>query len=124
MAQIVVIDDDEALRRTIRRVLERAGHEVREAEEGGAGMRLVAQSPPDLVITDLLMPEKEGIETIQELREDYPEVRVIAVSGAGGGDEGGPLLDAQLFGAHATLEKPFSADELARLVDEVLAADA
>jgi CheY-like chemotaxis protein len=84
MAHILMIDDDEVLRATIRRVLERAGHRVTEAENGDVGMRIVQGETPDLVITDLLMPEKEGIETIQELREGFPEIPIVAVSGAGG----------------------------------------
>lgn len=121
MAQILVIDDDAALRTTVRRVLERSGHQVTEAENGAEGMRLVRKRPPDLVVTDLLMPEQEGIETIQELRENHPAIGIVAVSGAGGVEEGGPLLDAQLFGADATLSKPFSVEALIEAVDRVLA---
>jgi two-component system, chemotaxis family, chemotaxis protein CheY len=120
MAHILMIDDDEVLRATIRKVLERAGHRVTEAENGDVGMRIVQGETPDLVITDLLMPEKEGIETIQELREGFPEIPIVAVSGAGGVEEGGPLLDAQLFGADATLSKPFSVEVLVETVDRLL----
>jgi len=122
MAKILIIDDDPALRGTMRKILERSGHEVTEAADGDAGLRQVAAAAPDLVITDLLMPEKEGIETIQELTERYPDVRILAVSGAGGSEEEeGPLMDAKLFGAHAVLPKPFSVqtltDVVARLLD-------
>jgi two-component system, chemotaxis family, chemotaxis protein CheY len=120
MADIVVIDDDPALRGTIRKILERGGHTVREAGDGDAGLRMVEEAQPDLVVTDLLMPEKEGIETIMELCDRYPRVRIIAISGAGGVDDPGPLVDAELFGAHATLPKPFSVDTLLRVVGEVL----
>jgi two-component system, chemotaxis family, chemotaxis protein CheY len=121
MARILVIDDDPSLRRSMRKVLERSGHEVIEAEDGDKGMRLVREVPPDLVVTDLLMPEKEGIETIQELRAEFPEIPIVAVSGAGSVEEGGPLLDAQLFGADATLSKPFEVEELVETVTRVLA---
>lgn len=120
MARILVIDDDPSLRRTMRKVLERAGHDVVEAENGATGMSLVRDSPPDLVVTDLLMPEKEGIETIQEIRAEFPKLPIVAVSGAGSAEEGGPLLDAQLFGAEATLSKPFSVEELTETVERVL----
>ncbi len=121
MARILVIDDDAAVLATVRRILERAGHEVRSAGDGAAGMRLFEESPADLVVTDLYMPEKEGIETIQELRELYPDVRILAVSGGGVGGAGGSLEDARLFGADETLEKPFSADALRKAVERVLA---
>lgn len=120
MADIVVIDDDPALRGTIRKILERGGHAVREAPDGLQGLRTVEDRAPDLVITDLLMPEKEGIETIMELRDRYPEVRIIAISGAGGLDDPGPLMDAELFGAGATLPKPFSVQKLLDTVTRVL----
>jgi DNA-binding NtrC family response regulator len=117
MAYIVIIDDDSAIRGTLRRILERVGHEVGEAAEGEAGMRLVGERPPELVITDLIMPEKEGIETIQELTERFPNVQILAISGAGGNEgESGPLTDAMLFGAHAVLPKPFSVEQVLQTV--------
>ncbi len=119
MARILVIDDDPAIRGIMRRILERSGHGVVEAENGSVGMKLVSFDPPDLVVTDLLMPEKEGIETIQELKTLHPAVRVVAVSGAGGGTDG-PLMDAELFGADATLAKPFSVEGFQKVIDEVL----
>lgn len=121
MARILVIDDDAAVLATIRRILERAGHDVSSASNGAAGMRLFAQQPAELVVTDLYMPEKEGIETIQELREQYPSVRILAVSGGGVAGTGASLEDAKLFGADDTLAKPFSADELRSAVDRLLA---
>ena len=121
MANIVVVDDDPGLRGAIRKILERGGHTIREAEDGDAGVRLVERDAPDLVVTDLLMPKKEGIETIMELRERFPQVRILAISGAGTLDgEGGPLVDAELFGAHGTLPKPFSVETLLSVVDQVL----
>lgn len=122
MANIVVVDDDPGIRGAMRKILERGGHRVREAEDGDAGLRLVEEESPDLVVTDLLMPEKEGIETIMELRERFPTVRILAISGAGTpGGEGGPLVDAELFGAHRTLSKPFSVQSLLSVVDQLLA---
>jgi len=104
----------------MRRILERTGHNVRVAPDGDMGISLHRAEPADLVITDLIMPEKEGIETIQELREDFPEVRILAVSGGGLVDPDGPLTDAELFGADASLAKPFSVAELRDAVDGLL----
>lgn len=120
MAKIVVIDDDPALRRTMRKILQRGGHEVREAENGLTGLSLVEADRPDVVVTDLLMPEKEGIETIVELRDRFPDVAVVAISGAGGVSREGPLVDAELFGADATLSKPFTIERFQETVERVL----
>jgi two-component system, chemotaxis family, chemotaxis protein CheY len=120
MAYILIIDDDPSLRTTMRRILERGGHLVQEAENGLTGLAAVEADPPDLVVTDLFMPEKEGIETIVELRDRYPHIGVVAVSGALGGDDGGPLLDAELFGADATLAKPFDVQTFLETVERVL----
>lgn len=120
MAKVVVMDDEEGIRNVIARILLRHGHEVWQAEDGEVGTRLVATHQPALVITDILMPEKEGIETIQELREAYPELKILAVSGAGSAEEGGPLLDAEILGADSSLPKPFTPQELMAKVDLLL----
>lgn len=105
----------------MRTILERDGHEVAEAEDGLAGLRMVEAHQPQVVVTDLLMPEKEGIETIVELRDRFPEIGVVAISGAGGVSRDGPLVDAELFGADATLSKPFTPKEFQQTVERVLA---
>ncbi|MFW6199675.1 MAG: response regulator [Gemmatimonadota bacterium] len=120
MADIIIIDDEEALRSTMRKILERAGHEVREAGDGGRGLELVRERPADLVITDIFMPGKEGMETIQELKEKFPDVRILAVSGGATLGASGPLMDAELFGADGSLAKPFTVESLQAAVDEVL----
>lgn len=120
MRDILVIDDDPDLRGIMRKILERGGYAVREADNGLTGLRMVEADAPALVVTDLLMPEKEGIETIVELRERFPAIRVIAVSGAGGVEAQGPLLDAELFGADATLPKPFDVKSFLATVERVL----
>ena len=107
MAFVLIIDDDDALRGSMRRVLERAGHSVKEAADGEEGLRLYREEPTDLVVTDLIMPGKEGIETIQEFRQEFPEIRILAVSGGGSVDPQGPLFDAEALGADDTLAKPF-----------------
>ena len=120
MARILVIDDDPSLRRTLRRMLERAGHQVVEAEDGARGLDLVRAAAPDLVVTDLLMPEQDGIETINMLTAEFPGIPIVAVSGAAEASGGGILMDAHLFGASATLAKPFSFEELVTTVERVL----
>jgi DNA-binding NtrC family response regulator len=121
MAHILVIDDDRLLRTFLRRVLERAGHEVHEAANGVEGLRLYRQRPADLVLCDLFMPEKEGFETMWELHRHDPGVRMVAMSGgfahAGGADF---LSMAPTFGAAQTLKKPFDIPTLLRAVQEML----
>ncbi len=120
MARILLIDDDDALRGTMRRVLERAGHDVMEAGDGKGGLVLFHRHGADVVVTDLIMPEQEGIETILQLKEESPGTRVLAVSGGGLVDPVGPLADAEMFGADATLAKPFGVEELQDAVARLL----
>lgn len=120
MALILIIDDDAALRATVRKILERAGHEVRDAGDGDRGLRIFREEGADLVITDIIMPEKEGIETIQELREADPDLPILAISGGGRADPSEPLTDARLLGADETLAKPFDVDELRKTVEHLL----
>lgn len=120
MARILIIEDDAAVRRTMRKIVERMGHVVGEAEDGARGLSLFRQERYDLVVTDLLMPEKEGIETIMELREEAPGVKILAVSGGMVLDRTGPLEDAEALGADASLPKPFAVEELRSAVEGLL----
>lgn len=120
MALILVIDDDDALRATVRKVLERSGHEVRDASDGDRGLTIFREEDVDLVITDIIMPEKEGIETIQELREADPDLPILAISGGGRAHPSEPLTDARLLGADETLAKPFDVDDLRTTVERLL----
>jgi DNA-binding response OmpR family regulator len=119
MARILVIDDDANLREIYAEMLTAAGYEVAEAGNGKEGVRLYNNAPFDLVLTDLLMPEKDGLEVIIELRKDFPEVKIITLSG---GDAYGhsSLGTSKLLGALRTLRKPFMEDELLEAVREVL----
>ncbi|MEK7337311.1 MAG: response regulator [Nitrospirota bacterium] len=119
MASILVIDDDEALRLLLREMLEADGHQVREAANGHEGLALYRAQPADLVITDILMPEQDGMEVILELTREFLDARVIAMTGASG--EQNFLSVAKLFGARHILEKPFGADQIRRLVNYTLA---
>jgi CheY-like chemotaxis protein len=121
MADILIIDDDDALRSTMRKLLERVGHAVREAADGASGLALLKQSRPDLVVTDLYMPEKEGIETILEVRAVHPDLPILAVSGGGIASPGATLGDAEALGASATLAKPFSVEDFQETIERLLA---
>lgn len=119
MAEIIIIEDETALRGMMRKILEAAGHTIRQAANGNEGIQLFRERPPDLIITDLFMPEKDGIETIQELRE-IADVKILAVSGGATIGPDDPLSDAELFGADSTLAKPFTFQELQEKVEELL----
>ncbi|MBX3745210.1 MAG: response regulator [Verrucomicrobiae bacterium] len=121
MKTILLVDDDNDFRETLGRVLARAGYEVRQATNGREAVASYREAPSDLVITDLIMPEREGIETILELRRLQPEVRVIAISGGGRVGPGDYLRMAQSLGAQRTLSKPFPSDQLLKAIEEVLA---
>lgn len=120
MASVLIIDDDTSIRRVLRKALERAGHQVDEAGDGAEGMQRYRTAPADLVITDLFMPDQDGIETIQQLRDEFPASRILAISGGAVGGTAGTLTDAMLFGANATLAKPFTIQQLTRAVAELL----
>jgi len=121
MAKILILEDDRSLRKAFRGILESAGHEVLEAEDGEAGLRLFRETPADLVITDLIMPKKEGIETILELRDKYSDsLKIIAMSGGGLGDPEKYLRTAKTLGADLALVKPISRKVLLDAVDDVL----
>ena len=112
MARILIIDDDVQILKMLRKTLEHEGHEVIDAANGNKGLRLYREDPTDLIITDIIMPEKEGIETIVELRREFPEVKIIAMSGGGHGEAESYLHMAKGLGAQRTLTKPFGMEEL------------
>ena len=118
MVRILVIDDDEDFRRMLFTALERDGYTVEEARNGQEGSRRHRTEPVDLVITDILMPEQEGLETIQALRQEFPEIKIIAISGGVGMLNFLPL--ARKFGALRTLQKPFTLQQLYEVVHQVL----
>ena len=118
MANIVVIDDDPDIRDMVKATLESAGHKVAVAADGREGIQQCRAFQADLVITDLFMPEHEGLEAIKELRIQSPELRIVAISGR---PTGGTMLEvAKRLGADAALPKPFLADELLRIVEQTL----
>jgi len=107
MARILIIDDDENARYAVRAILENAGHEVSEAENGAVGLRMQAAHRFDLVISDVIMPEQDGIETVLQLSKDYPSLPVIVISGGGADRFLGYLETAEALGATRILAKPF-----------------
>lgn len=123
MHRILVVDDNASIRFLLTRILTSAGYEVEEASDGQVALASYAKRPSDLVITDLIMPDKEGLETIRELRRRHPGVRIIAISGGGSGGHGMTeyLETARLLGARRTLAKPFSQEEVLKAVTEALA---
>jgi CheY-like chemotaxis protein len=114
---ILVVDDDAAIRSLFHKILARAGYRVMEAADGAQALAAMSEGGVDLVITDLVMPEKEGIETIVEIRKSYPQVKIAAVSGAFGGKY---LEAASLLGADAALAKPVSEETLVDTVRRLL----
>lgn len=120
MARILLIDDDQLVRRSIRLALADSGHQLDEAENGADGLERAVAALPDLVITDLIMPEREGIETILALRRMAPDLPIIAISGGGRIGPGDLLAAAKRLGATVTLRKPFDDGELLNEIGRAL----
>ena len=114
---ILVVEDDSTIRALMTRVLSRHGFDVREVADGRRAIDVARSSAFDLVITDLVMPELEGLETIRVLRRECPSLDILAVSGAYGGAF---LHAAELLGARATLAKPFDTDALVDAVQRII----
>ena len=110
VATILIIDDDDLIRVLLRSALEEAGYEVTEAANGRQGLELYRYRPTDLVITDIVMPEMNGLDMLLELTREFLHAKVIAISGAGG--ERNVLDVAKLLGARQTFQKPFSLPHL------------
>ncbi len=120
MKRILIIDDEEPLRRMLRQMLERNGFIVTEASNGAVGLKMHGKEPFDLIITDIFMPEKEGLETIREFRREFPSVKIIAMSGGGKTGELSYLSLATALGASRALAKPFERAQLLAAVTDLL----
>jgi len=120
MERILIIDDDAQVLNVLHFALVHEGYEVLKAYNGKEGIKLYRENPVDLIITDLIMPEKEGIETIRELTVEFPKVKIIAISGGGRVGPEDYLPMAKMFGAKRTLTKPIKRNDLVRAVKEVL----
>jgi CheY-like chemotaxis protein len=121
MAHILVIDDDPVLRRIITLALEAAGHSVLRCENGRKAVAYLEHDHADLLITDIVMPEMDGVETLRAARLLDPNLPILAISGGGSFDPKDYLGIAQAFGATAVLPKPFRPAELMELVSQLLA---
>ncbi|MDZ7723187.1 MAG: response regulator [candidate division KSB1 bacterium] len=117
--QVLIVEDDASIRRMIRKMLDREGYHVLEAVNGYYALKMLQKhSGIGLVITDIVMPEKEGLETIQEIKEMNPLTRIIAISGGGKIDAENYLVLARHLGADATLSKPFHKDDLLCILND------
>ncbi len=126
MPRILVIDDDENVQDILSRILAKRGYEVLVADNGNQGIQLfqkaaAGKTPVDLVVTDLLMPEKEGLETILELRREFPDIKIIVMSGGGGfGEPGNILHAARKLGAKYSFQKPIPRDDFLAAVNTLI----
>jgi DNA-binding NtrC family response regulator len=120
MVKILVIEDDNSFRNVLVQMLEKAGFEVTQAENGNQAIKHCGEINPDLVLTDIIMPDKEGLETIQELLCICPDMKIIAMSGGGRFGPNSYLPLAAKLGAKKTLQKPFMREELLAAINEVL----
>jgi len=116
-ARILIVDDDADVRLVIRRMLEQDGYDIVEAGDGREALALAGQKHCDMLITDLIMPEQEGIETIQTFHQQYPQVKIIAISGAYGTDY---LRIAKHLGAHEVMQKPLRLEAVLSAVSRLL----
>lgn len=112
MTTILLIDDDDGIRDVFARILRWEGYAVKVAENGNEALRIFSQTQPQLVITDIIMPDMEGLETITKLREKTNDARIIAISGGGFNPAEPYLKNAALLGADATLKKPCRVEKL------------
>lgn len=119
MALILVVDDEAGIRKMLRKLFEREGFQVVDAPDGVVGLKIARESRPDLAIIDLVMPEKEGIETIREMKKMLPDTKIIAMSGGGRSTPDHYLNMARMLGAIHTFAKPIMTDELLDVVRKI-----
>ena len=123
MKRILVVDDEAQIRTMLTQMLEQEGYEVLTAENGEEGLTLVQKQAFDLVITDMIMPVKDGLKFIMELIKDYPDLKILAISGGGAIKAERYLTMAGYLGDIATLEKPFKREMLLELVRKQIPAE-
>ncbi len=117
--RVLIIEDDTDVRAMLRRMLQQAGYDTVEARDGRLGLEACAACRVDVVLTDIVMPEMEGIETIREIRARYPDVAIVAMSGGDTDYDDSYLSMARMLGAKHTLTKPFRRNELLTIIEEI-----
>lgn len=120
MPRILVIDDEQLLRTTVVTILTRAGFSVEEASDGQAGIAMFHRNPTDVVITDIFMPNRDGLEIIKELKHSNPRTKIIAMTGGGHRRMMEIASAAKLLGADHVLDKPFESESLLAAINAVL----
>ncbi|WP_291327726.1 response regulator [Desulfovibrio sp. UCD-KL4C] len=120
MSRILVVDDDPISRQILRAMLEKEGHVISEAEDGVKAVNNYDKGSVDLVITDIFMPEKEGVQTVRELIKENPEVKIIAVSGGSSSANYDSLDWIKMFGVKYTFTKPFNSKAIISAIDDLL----
>lgn len=120
MPRILVVDDDPISRQVLKAMLEKEGHLVTEAEDGVKAVKGYDRNLIDLVITDIFMPEKEGVQTVRELMKENPDVKIIAVSGGSSSANYDSLDWIKMFGVKYTFTKPFNSKAILAAVDDLL----
>jgi len=109
---IILAEDDPDQRLALRLALQKEGYAVREAANGAEALRLIGQKPPTALITDIFMPDMDGLELITRVRDEFPDVKIIVVSGGGQRTSGDYFASTRVLGAHATIQKPFEFKQL------------
>jgi len=120
LTRILVVDDDALTRKLLRELLARDGYEVVEAADGSIAMTLLRMELPDLIITDLIMPNQEGLETIRQIRKDHPTLGIIAISGGGQIGPESYLAIAERLGASRTFSKPLDLNGMMAAIRQLL----
>lgn len=119
LRRLLVVDDNEDMRQSMKRLLEHYGYEVRVAANGRLALEMQRAQPSDVMITDIFMPETDGLETINQFREAFPGIKIIAMSGGGASLEADYLSTASVVGADAVLRKPFSKESLLQALEKL-----
>ncbi|MEH0019461.1 MAG: response regulator [Desulfobacter sp.] len=122
MARILLIEDDDKFRKMLVMLLETSGHEVAEAEDGTKGLETFSGSNFDLIITDIFMPDQDGLEVVRAVTDQQADVKILVISGGGRQGAFQYLEYAKIFGADKTLVKPFENQEFLSVVDKLLTA--